>query len=118
MLAEMYGWSVVSDAACVKQLWCAGGHRTCTCAALGQGAQLVQVSRQLFMSFVLARPRTLQIYLHKVCSLLSFLALAHVSVMLCLPALQEAMPLRQTHIPLSQAAAAVVLLTVCSKMYQ
>ncbi len=44
----------------------AGGHRTCTCAALGQGAQLVQVSRQLFMSFVMARPRTLQIYLHKV----------------------------------------------------
>lgn len=43
-----------------------GGHRTCTCAALGQGAQLVQVSRQLFMTFVLARPRTLQIYLHKV----------------------------------------------------
>ena len=46
--------------------WIAGGHRTCTCAALGQGAQLVQVSRQLFMSFVMARPRTLQIYLHKV----------------------------------------------------
>ncbi|KAA6424227.1 MAG: cyclic nucleotide-binding domain, partial [Trebouxia sp. A1-2] len=42
-----------------------GGHRTCTCAALGQGAQLVQVSHQLFMSFVMARPRTLQIYLHK-----------------------------------------------------
>ena len=47
----------------------AGGHRTCTCAALGQGAQLVQVSRQLFMSFVMARPRTLQIYLHKVSSI-------------------------------------------------
>ena len=46
--------------------WLAGGHRTCSCAALGQGAQLVQVSRQLFMSFVMARPRTLQIYLHKV----------------------------------------------------
>ena len=47
----------------------AGGHRTCTCAALGQGAQLVQVSRHLFMSFVMARPRTLQIYLHKVNSI-------------------------------------------------
>ncbi len=51
----------------------AGGRRTCTCAALGQGAQLVQVSRQLFMSFVMARPRTLQIYLHKVNSICHFL---------------------------------------------
>ena len=64
-------WNTSSVAACMKQLWCAGGHRTCNCAALGQGAQLVQVSRQLFMSFVLARPRTLQIYLHKVALRLS-----------------------------------------------
>ena len=54
----------------MKHMCHAGGHRTCTCAALGEGAQLVQVSRQLFMSFVLARPRTLQIYLHKVALLL------------------------------------------------
>ena len=56
----------LAAAACVKHFYCAGGRRTCTCAALGEGAQLVQVSRQLFTSFVLARPRTLQIYLHKV----------------------------------------------------
>ena len=36
-----------------------------TCRALGEGATLVQVSRELFMAFVAAKPRTLQIYLHK-----------------------------------------------------
>ena len=34
--------------------------------ALDEGAVLVQVSRDLFMRFVAAKPRTLQIYLHKV----------------------------------------------------
>ncbi len=34
--------------------------------ALDEGAVLVQVSRELFMRFIAAKPRTLQIYLHKV----------------------------------------------------
>lgn len=34
--------------------------------ALEEGAVLVQVSRALFMRFIAAKPRTLQIYLHKV----------------------------------------------------
>ena len=45
---------------------CAGAARSVTCRALGEGASLVQVSRDLFMAFVAAKPRTLQIYLHKV----------------------------------------------------
>ena len=44
----------------------AGAARSVTCRALGEGASLVQVSRELFMAFVAAKPRTLQIYLHKV----------------------------------------------------
>ena len=32
---------------------------------MGEGATLVNVSRDLFMSFVASKPRTLQIYLHK-----------------------------------------------------
>ena len=43
----------------------AGASRSVTCRALGEGATLVQVSRALFMAFVAAKPRTLQIYLHK-----------------------------------------------------
>ncbi len=37
-----------------------------------EGATLVNVSRDLFMNFIAAKPRTLQIYLHKVgsCSFL------------------------------------------------
>jgi hypothetical protein len=31
-----------------------------------EGATLVNVSRDLFISFIAAKPRTLQIYLHKV----------------------------------------------------
>ena len=34
--------------------------------ALDEGAVLVQVSRELFLHFISAKPRTLQLYLHKV----------------------------------------------------
>lgn len=44
----------------------AGAARSVTCRALGEGASLVQVSRELLMAFVANKPRTLQIYLHKV----------------------------------------------------
>ena len=37
-----------------------------TCIALDDGASLIQVSRPLFMHFIAAKPRALQIYLHKV----------------------------------------------------
>jgi hypothetical protein len=44
----------------------AGARRSVTCIAMEEGATLVNVSRDLFMSFIAAKPRTLQIYLHKV----------------------------------------------------
>lgn len=44
----------------------AGATRSATCIALEGGALLTQVSRELFMHFIASRPRTLQIYLHKV----------------------------------------------------
>ncbi len=45
----------------------AGARRSVTCIAMEEGATLVNVSRDLFMSFIAAKPRTLQIYLHKAC---------------------------------------------------
>ncbi|EIE18912.1 patatin-domain-containing protein, partial [Coccomyxa subellipsoidea C-169] len=42
-----------------------GARRSVTCIAMEEGATLVNVSRDLFMSFIAAKPRTLQIYLHK-----------------------------------------------------
>lgn len=40
--------------------------------AMEEGATLVNVPRDLFISFIAAKPRTLQIYLHKVlCHILS-----------------------------------------------
>ena len=46
-------------------LACSGARRSVACIAMGEGATLVNVSRDLFMSFVASKPRTLQIYLHK-----------------------------------------------------
>ena len=40
--------------------------RSITCIAMEEGATLVNVPRDLFISFITAKPRTLQIYLHKV----------------------------------------------------
>jgi len=40
--------------------------RSVTCIAMEEGATLVNVPRDLFISFIAAKPRTLQIYLHKV----------------------------------------------------
>ncbi|KAK9814559.1 hypothetical protein WJX72_007850 [[Myrmecia] bisecta] len=42
-----------------------GATRSVTCITLDEGAVLVQISRALFMEFIVAKPRTLQIYLHK-----------------------------------------------------
>lgn len=55
---------------CVRQIReglcaAAGARRSVTCIAMEEGATLVNVSRDLFMSFIAAKPRTLQIYLHK-----------------------------------------------------
>ena len=44
----------------------AGALRSVTCMAMEDGATLVSVPRDLFISFIAAKPRTLQIYLHKV----------------------------------------------------
>ena len=44
----------------------AGAMRSITCIAMEEGATLVNVPRDLFISFITAKPRTLQIYLHKV----------------------------------------------------
>lgn len=44
----------------------AGATRSATVIALEGGALLTQVSRELFMHFIASKPRTLQIYLHKV----------------------------------------------------
>ena len=44
----------------------AGALRSVTCMAMEEGATLVSVPRDLFISFIAAKPRTLQIYLHKV----------------------------------------------------
>lgn len=46
-------------------LACVGAARTLTCMALGEGALLVQISQRLFLDFIAAKPRTLQIYLQK-----------------------------------------------------
>ena len=43
----------------------AGARRSVTCRAGDEGAVLVNLSRDLFIAFIAARPRTLQIYLHK-----------------------------------------------------
>jgi hypothetical protein len=43
----------------------AGARRSVTCRAGEEGAVLVNLSRDLFMAFIAAKPRTLQIYLHK-----------------------------------------------------
>ena len=45
--------------------------RSVTCIAMEEGATLVNVPRDLFISFIAAKPRTLQIYLHKVTCLLA-----------------------------------------------
>ena len=56
----------------------AGARRSVTCIAMEEGATLVNVSRDLFMTFIAAKPRTLQIYLHKACSYQNLTAkLAH-----------------------------------------
>ena len=55
---------------CVGSVSLAGARRSVTCIAMEEGATLVNVSRDLFMSFIAAKPRTLQIYLHKVSYLL------------------------------------------------
>ena len=46
--------------------WVAGATRSMTCIAMEEGALLTQVSRDLFVSFIVGKPRALQIYLHKV----------------------------------------------------
>lgn len=40
--------------------------RSLTCMAMEEGALLVQIPQRLFLAFVAAKPRTLQIYLQKV----------------------------------------------------
>ena len=45
-----------------------GATRSMTCIATEEGALLTQVSRDLFVAFIVGKPRTLQIYLHKVSS--------------------------------------------------
>ncbi len=49
--------------------------RSVTCIAMEEGATLVNVPRDLFISFIAAKPRTLQIYLHKVICPLAYLCI-------------------------------------------
>eukprot|EP00891_Asterochloris_glomerata_P009812 jgi/Astpho2/9812/Aster-x0411 len=58
-----------------------GARRASTCIAMSDGAQLVQISQELFVTFTSARPRVLQIYLQKAIAVhnlsLSMLPAAH-----------------------------------------
>ena len=44
----------------------AGLQRGVTCLATEEGALMVQISRELFLSFVVTQPKALQVYLQKV----------------------------------------------------
>ena len=44
----------------------AGLERGVTCLATQEGALLVQISRELFLSFLATQPKALQVYLQKV----------------------------------------------------
>ena len=44
----------------------AGLERGVTCLATQEGALMVQISRELFLSFLATQPKALQVYLQKV----------------------------------------------------
>ena len=66
MNAQFWFWRSIESNPNHPEGLAAGANRSVTCVALEEGAVLVQVSRELFMRFIAAKPRTLQIYLHKV----------------------------------------------------
>ena len=48
-----------------------------TCLATQEGALMVQISRELFLSFLSTQPKALQVYLQKVCLVLHDVVQSH-----------------------------------------
>ena len=62
-----------------------GNKRSVTCVALEEGAVLVEISRKLFMEFVIQKPRALQVYLQQAIARLWRVANFVLNDTLCIP---------------------------------